>query len=263
MSPPKNAGGVVALATLRTGKDVEAAMRRCLLPLSVPRKPGDEIPEPVWDGRPIASITRKVTKKGDAWAAATLEDLGGAIEVLFFPNSYQLYATAIADDAIVIIKGKVDRRDDVPKLIAMDMNIPDLTTGTDGGALSNATHLAAEPRADQGTAGAGDSYGLGVIALPAFRLNFAFRPFQFLVAAPVERVDPWVYPRPGDRITSPLFRMRGLHAAPVGKGNFGAFLAERLLDLDPVAVGQAFHLLLGAHHRRIFAGDLENVVALP
>jgi hypothetical protein len=35
-----------------------------------------------------------VTKKG-AWAAATLEDLGGAIEVLFFPNSYQLYATAI------------------------------------------------------------------------------------------------------------------------------------------------------------------------
>ena len=80
----------------------------------------------------LSGVTRKVTKKGDAWAAATLEDLGGAIEVLFFPNSYQLYATAIADDAIVIIKGKVDRRDDVPKLIAMDMTIPDLTTGTDG-----------------------------------------------------------------------------------------------------------------------------------
>ena len=62
------------------------------------------------------------------------EDLGGAIEVLFFPNSYQLYATAIADDAIVIVKGKVDRRDDVPKLIAMDMTIPDLTTGADGSA---------------------------------------------------------------------------------------------------------------------------------
>ena len=80
----------------------------------------------------LSGVTRKVTKKGDAWAAATLEDLGGAIEVLFFPNSYQLYATAIADDAIVIVKGKVDRRDDVPKLIAMDMTIPDLTTGADG-----------------------------------------------------------------------------------------------------------------------------------
>jgi DNA polymerase-3 subunit alpha len=80
----------------------------------------------------LSGVTRKVTKKGDAWAAATLEDLGGAIEVLFFPNSYQLYATAIADDAIVIVKGKVDKRDDVPKLIAMDLTIPDLTTGSDG-----------------------------------------------------------------------------------------------------------------------------------
>jgi DNA polymerase-3 subunit alpha len=93
------------------------------------------------DGSPIVKIggilsgvTRKVTKKGDAWAAATLEDLGGAIEVLFFPNSYQLYATAIADDAIVIVKGKVDKREDVPKLIAMDMTIPDLATGDDGSA---------------------------------------------------------------------------------------------------------------------------------
>ena len=32
----------------------------------------------------------------------------------------------------MIVKGKVDKRDDVPKLIAMDMTIPDLTTGTDG-----------------------------------------------------------------------------------------------------------------------------------
>jgi DNA polymerase III subunit alpha len=100
------------------------------LPLPTGRN-GDQI---VKIGGILSGVTRKVTKKGDAWAAATLEDLGGAIEVLFFPNSYQLYATAIADDAIVIIKGKVDRRDDVPKLIAMDMTIPDLTIGTDGGA---------------------------------------------------------------------------------------------------------------------------------
>ena len=82
----------------------------------------------------LSGVTRKVTKKGDAWATATLEDLGGAIEVLFFPNSYQLYATAIADDAIVIVKGKVDKRDDVPKLIAMDMTIPDITVSAAGGA---------------------------------------------------------------------------------------------------------------------------------
>jgi DNA polymerase-3 subunit alpha len=110
------------------GEDDERPVAMAPLPTG---RNGDQI---VKIGGILSGVTRKVTKKGDAWAAATLEDLGGAIEVLFFPNSYQLYATAIADDAIVIIKGKVDRRDDVPKLIAMDMTIPDLTIGTDGGA---------------------------------------------------------------------------------------------------------------------------------
>src|SRR5580698_9059526 len=80
----------------------------------------------------LSGVTRKVTKQGNQWATATLEDLGGAIEVLFFPQTYQLYATAIAEDAIVVVKGRVDRRDDVPKLIAMDMTIPDLTMDDSG-----------------------------------------------------------------------------------------------------------------------------------
>jgi DNA polymerase-3 subunit alpha len=79
----------------------------------------------------LSGVQRKVTKKGDSWAAATLEDLGGAIEVLFFPQTYQLYATEIAEDAIVVVKGRVDRRDDVPKLIAMDMTVLDLSARGD------------------------------------------------------------------------------------------------------------------------------------
>jgi DNA polymerase III subunit alpha len=75
----------------------------------------------------LSGVTRKLTKNGAQWANATLEDLGGAIEVLFFPQTYQLYATAIAEDAIVLVKGRIDRRDDVPKLIAMDLTLPDLT----------------------------------------------------------------------------------------------------------------------------------------
>jgi DNA polymerase-3 subunit alpha len=80
----------------------------------------------------LSGVQRKVTKQGNQWAAATLEDLAGAIEVLFFPQTYQLYATAIAEDAVVVVKGKVDRRDDVPKLIAMDLTIPDLTMDQSG-----------------------------------------------------------------------------------------------------------------------------------
>src|SRR5271165_842338 len=80
----------------------------------------------------LSGVQRKVTKQGNQWAAATLEDLGGAIEVLFFPQTYQLYATSIAEDAVVVVKGKVDRRDDAPKLIAMDLTIPDLTVDDSG-----------------------------------------------------------------------------------------------------------------------------------
>ena len=80
----------------------------------------------------LSGVQRKVTKQGNPWAAATLEDLAGAIEVLFFPATYQLYATSIAEDAIIVVKGRIDRRDDVPKLIAMDVTVPDLSVD-DGG----------------------------------------------------------------------------------------------------------------------------------
>src|SRR5690606_36744430 len=51
------------------------------------------------DGSPITisglvtSVQRKITKRGDAWAMVTLEDLDGAIDVLLFPSSYQLAST--------------------------------------------------------------------------------------------------------------------------------------------------------------------------
>jgi DNA polymerase-3 subunit alpha len=80
----------------------------------------------------VSGVQRKVTTQGNQWAAATLEDLAGAIEVLFFPQTYQLYATSIAEDAVVVVKGKVDRRDDAPKLIAMDLTIPDLSVDDSG-----------------------------------------------------------------------------------------------------------------------------------
>jgi DNA polymerase III subunit alpha len=80
----------------------------------------------------LSGVQRKVTKQGNQWAAATLEDLAGAIEVLFFPQTYQLYATSIAEDAVVILKAKVDRRDDAPKLVVMDLSIPDLALDESG-----------------------------------------------------------------------------------------------------------------------------------
>ncbi|HUV48144.1 MAG TPA: OB-fold nucleic acid binding domain-containing protein, partial [Actinomycetes bacterium] len=74
----------------------------------------------------ITGLQRKVTKQGNAWAIATLEDLEGAIEAMFFPATYNLVAPHLHEDRIVLVRGRIDRREDVPKLIAMEMTLPDL-----------------------------------------------------------------------------------------------------------------------------------------
>lgn len=75
----------------------------------------------------LTGVQRRITKQGKPWASATLEDLGGAVEALFFPNTYELVGQYIAEDAIVVVKGRVDRRDETPRLMAMDLSMPDVT----------------------------------------------------------------------------------------------------------------------------------------
>jgi DNA polymerase III subunit alpha len=75
----------------------------------------------------VTSVQRKVTKQGATWAIVTLEDLAGAIDVMVFPNSYQLVGVHCVEDAVLLIKGRLDKRDeDEIKFIAMEMAVPDL-----------------------------------------------------------------------------------------------------------------------------------------
>jgi DNA polymerase-3 subunit alpha len=80
----------------------------------------------------LSTLQRKMTKQGNPWAVATLEDLEGAIEVLFFPASYQQCGLHLAEDAVLLVKGRLDKREDVPRLIAMDVTVPDLSDGPRG-----------------------------------------------------------------------------------------------------------------------------------
>ena len=76
----------------------------------------------------ITGIQRKVTRQGAAWAIVTLEDLSGAIDVMAFSNTYGQYGTMMGEDVIVLVKGRVDRREEVPKFVLMEMSLPDLNT---------------------------------------------------------------------------------------------------------------------------------------
>ena len=80
----------------------------------------------------VTSVTRKITKRGDAWAMITLEDLDGAIDVLLFPSAYQLASTYLTEDAILTVKGRLSRSKDQPELHGQEVTVPDLSDGPSG-----------------------------------------------------------------------------------------------------------------------------------
>jgi DNA polymerase-3 subunit alpha len=80
----------------------------------------------------VTGIQRKITRRGDAWAVVTLEDLEGAVEVLLFPSAYQLNSTLLVEDAVLTIKGRLSRSKDQPELHAHEVTAPDVAQGTSG-----------------------------------------------------------------------------------------------------------------------------------
>ena len=75
----------------------------------------------------LAGVNRRVNKSGMPWASAQLEDLTGGIEVMFFPQTYSLFGAEVADDAVVLIGGKVRVQDDRITLLANDLVVPDFS----------------------------------------------------------------------------------------------------------------------------------------
>jgi DNA polymerase III subunit alpha len=82
-----------------------------------------ELPEgamKTWGGV-ITGVQVKWTKRGEQMAVFTLEDLACAVEVTVFPKVMAQCAAVVADDLVVTVRARVDRRDDQPKLIASEI----------------------------------------------------------------------------------------------------------------------------------------------
>jgi DNA polymerase-3 subunit alpha len=97
----------------------------------------------------ISGLQRRVAKSsGNPYARCEIEDRSGSMEVMFFGQVYQPIATLLAEDLIVVVKGRVQRRDDGSiTLSAQELRIPDIVEdgGTGPVVLSLPTHKATEP----------------------------------------------------------------------------------------------------------------------
>jgi DNA polymerase III subunit alpha len=82
-------------------------------------------------GGVITEVQRRFSKRGEEWARCTLEDLGGAIEVLCFAKAFADYGALLEPDAVVVITARLDSREESPKLVIMSVAVPRLEAGDD------------------------------------------------------------------------------------------------------------------------------------
>ncbi|MTV26141.1 DNA polymerase III subunit alpha [Nitriliruptoraceae bacterium ZYF776] len=78
-------------------------------------------------GGVLTGLTKKFTKKGDTYLVATLEDLSGNVEVTFWPNTYRVAHEVLLEDQVLVIAGRVEKRDEAVKVLANKVSAPDLS----------------------------------------------------------------------------------------------------------------------------------------
>jgi DNA polymerase-3 subunit alpha len=83
----------------------------------------------------ITKVDKRVNKAGNVWAIATVEDMDAAVECLFFPKSYELYAPELREDAVVSVGGQINNRDGAISIFGQDLTPLDVS-----GVTSDAGH---------------------------------------------------------------------------------------------------------------------------
>ncbi|HLN15313.1 MAG TPA: DNA polymerase III subunit alpha [Acidimicrobiales bacterium] len=80
-------------------------------------------------GGVVTELRRQYTKKGDLMARFVLEDLQASMEVFVFPRVMADYGALLENDAVVVVRGRIDLRDEQPKIVCMELRRPVLEAG--------------------------------------------------------------------------------------------------------------------------------------
>ncbi|MEI6867172.1 MAG: DNA polymerase III subunit alpha [Actinomycetes bacterium] len=80
----------------------------------------------------ITQIQRKVSRQGTSWAIVTIEDLEGAIDAMFYSKVYEQYAMNLTEDRVVVLRGRIDKREEQPRITVIEMSLPDINQAPTG-----------------------------------------------------------------------------------------------------------------------------------
>jgi len=68
----------------------------------------------------VRSLQLKTTKKGDRFAIFSLEDQAGSIKCVLWPEPYRRNSSLLAEEATLLVNGRVEVGDDGPATIIID-----------------------------------------------------------------------------------------------------------------------------------------------
>jgi DNA polymerase-3 subunit alpha len=72
----------------------------------------------------LSAIARKRNREGRPWAAATLEDLNGKVDLLVFANQYEGLSNQLEEDLPVLVRGSVRQEEDAAPKVAVNEIVP-------------------------------------------------------------------------------------------------------------------------------------------
>ncbi len=78
-------------------------------------------------GGVLTGLQKRFTKKGETYLIANLEDLSGSVEVVFWPRTFRTAHEVLAEDAVLVVDGRVELRDEAVKVTADKVTAPDLS----------------------------------------------------------------------------------------------------------------------------------------
>jgi DNA polymerase III subunit alpha len=85
----------------------------------------------VWVGGLATSVRTNTTRKGDMMAVIQLDDTRGLAEVIVFPRVYAACASCVREDAVVKVKGRVEVKEGIPRVMALEIEELHLEPGPD------------------------------------------------------------------------------------------------------------------------------------
>ena len=74
-------------------------------------------------GGVVTNLQRRWTRRGELMATFWLEDLDGSIEMMVFPRAMAEHGPQLADDAVVLVRGRLDAREDTARFFVNEVEL--------------------------------------------------------------------------------------------------------------------------------------------